>query len=220
MCPDRFSLDTKCCTYLPVFPNFLVGRILPEPSMAARMERGGVSPLGVGRPAGYADRFLQRAVQHARPQLGYGAILDGSACPHYVADSGVCAIWRHREAVCATWFCAHDQGELGAAFWRALQQQLVLVEDALKRWCVEQCPPGPHALDELYSPDVDRNPVEMFAIYARYKRMWGDWIGREAEYFKLCAEHVSSLSWDAVLELAGPPASDALATTREALGGL
>src|SRR5262245_26034784 len=56
-----FSPETKCCTYLPQLPNFLVGRVLrdDDPDAAtgrATVEkridaRSGVTPMGLQRTA-------------------------------------------------------------------------------------------------------------------------------------------------------------------------
>ena len=56
-----FHPETKCCTYIPSLPNFLVGRIVEDddPAMApgrasveARIDaRLGVTPMGIDRPA-------------------------------------------------------------------------------------------------------------------------------------------------------------------------
>ena len=41
--PDLFfHRDTKCCTYLPDLPNFLVGRILEDPDPALAPGRASV----------------------------------------------------------------------------------------------------------------------------------------------------------------------------------
>src|SRR5512142_2026824 len=55
-----FLPDTKCCTYVPTIPNFLVGRILDEEqagrvpareTVETRMARRiGVTPLGLAPP--------------------------------------------------------------------------------------------------------------------------------------------------------------------------
>ena len=55
-----FAAETKCCTYVPEVPNFLVGRILDDPDPAFAPGRAtvnqridarvSVTPLGLGRP--------------------------------------------------------------------------------------------------------------------------------------------------------------------------
>jgi hypothetical protein len=41
---------------------------------------------------------------------------------------------------------------------------------------------------------------------AAYARIWGRWIGREAELFRECARLAAGLSWEQVLGLGGAPA--------------
>jgi hypothetical protein len=96
--PGAFNADTKCCTFTPTLPNFLVGAALADSTLSPFGRRSlldriaarrGVSPFGLlGEPA-------------VDPR-GFGrdpALL----CPHY--DGGVCGIWPHREAVCTTYYC-------------------------------------------------------------------------------------------------------------------
>ncbi len=156
-----FNPDTKCCTYLPVLPNFLVGRMLADDSpefargratLEARLTAGmAVSPRGIGRDAAYDLLYVTR-----------GKSLFGQArsmrCPHYLDEGGgQCGIWRHRAAVCATWFCKYVRGAVGQRFWQALHRQLSAVEGELSVWCARQ-------LGEL-----------------------GEWSGREREFFQECA---------------------------------
>jgi len=57
---DFFDPATKCCTYIPSLPNFLIGRILDDASPEAAPgrasierridERVGVTPLGMQTP--------------------------------------------------------------------------------------------------------------------------------------------------------------------------
>jgi len=89
-----FNPDTKCCTYLPVLPNFLVGRMLADDSpefargrvtLETRLTAGvAVSSLGIGRDAAYDLLYVTR-----------GKSLFGQArsmrCPHYLDEGAVSA---------------------------------------------------------------------------------------------------------------------------------
>ena len=68
----------------------------------------GVTPLGLARPP--VQHLLYR---HGR-ERGFGQSV-ALLCPHYLGDSGGCGIWRHRNGVCATWFCKHTRGERAKA---------------------------------------------------------------------------------------------------------
>jgi hypothetical protein len=222
-----FDPTAKCCTYTPGLPNFLVGQILADgdPAMAegrasvkCRIEaRLAVTPLELGLPPGYA-----RLYDNASEAFGRSRAL---RCPHYVEAEGRCGIWRHREAVCATWFCKHVRGEVGYAFWRdALLRLLSAVEEALAKWCVLELDIGADALARLSrAPAWTRRPepltaaaLDLEADEAAHGRIWGNWRGREDEFYRLCGERVRSLDWDEVLALAGPEGRALALLTRRA----
>jgi hypothetical protein len=154
--PDThyFNPRVKCCTFLPHLRNFLVGRILldPDPAMArgqrsveARIAAGsGVTPLGLGR-SGTSPASDEGS--------GFGRD-EALLCPHYVREGGgLCGIWPHREATCATFFCKHDRGAVGAAFWQALRRLLEAVEQSLAWHCVEALDVGRAVRLVTYSGD-------------------------------------------------------------------
>src|SRR5437763_2749230 len=90
-----FNPSTKCCTYTPDLPNFLVGDILADedPAQAAGRAQVEVSlqsinctPRGLHRPATAhllyrvgADTFFGRA--------------RALRCPYYLEEGGSCGIW-------------------------------------------------------------------------------------------------------------------------------
>jgi Fe-S-cluster containining protein len=180
-----FNPRVKCCTFVPVLPNFLVGRILRDraranargrASIEARIAAGaGVTPLGLGRvPA------------QETPDAVFGQD-ESFLCPHFVREGGTCSIWRHREAVCATFFCKIVRGAMGAQFWRALRQLLEATEQMLAWQCAE-------ALGVAVTVDGTAPPAAT----------WGSWAGRERAFYEAAAGLVERLSWHEVLERAGP----------------
>lgn len=204
MCPgkgaepeDAFAPETKCCTFVPVIPNFLAGRALADPelgegrrSLEARIAAGtDVSPLGLGITDDEQERYrtLKAAGLFGKPGAGL-------RCPHYVdRDGGLCGIWKHRAAVCATWFCRHERGQAGREFWMSARRLLAKVEDSLSVWCVSRAGLEPAALAALFPED---RPPDL-------ERAWGPWRGREAEFFIECAKRVDALPWDEVRRIGG-----------------
>jgi hypothetical protein len=204
MCPGKgaepeeaFAPETKCCTFVPSIPNFLAGRALADPELTdgrrtleARIAaREWLSPLGLGITEDEQTRYriLKAAGLFGKP----GAAL---RCPHYVdREGGLCGIWRHRPAVCATWFCKHERGRTGRDFWMSMRRLLAKVEDSLSVWCVLQAGFEPAALEALFpeerDPDLDR--------------AWGPWKGREAEFYRACAARVDALPWDDIRRIGG-----------------
>ena len=197
-----FDPATKCCTYVPTLPNFLVGLILKDDdptaitgrtSIERRIAAGiGVTPLGLQSDPQYALIY-----KHAAGEL-FGRAA-GLRCPHYLpADGGQCGIWRHRNAVCATWFCKHERGRVGKRFWDALLQLLTLVERHLGLW----------AAGELGEP-IDGLGPALLPYYATAlpgpRSCWSQhWAGHAAEFYLESARLVEPLGWTKVREIGGP----------------
>jgi hypothetical protein len=212
-----FNRETKCCTYVPSLPNFLVGRIVldDEAAMApgrasveARIDaRLGVTPLGMDRPAVHAVLY----------QIGLGAAFGRSRtlrCPHYREDAGgACGIWRHRNGVCSTWFCKYSRGATGQRFWHGLEQLLTIVERELARWCLVRLDLDPALLARLMprgsdrgtggTPTLDGATIDGHMDPATYRALWGAWLGRERELYRACARLVNALRWADVLRIGG-----------------
>jgi hypothetical protein len=212
-----FSSGVRCCSYVPNLHNFLVGRILSDTdadlelgraSVQRRIaERIGVTPLGLAQPPVYSLLYnnSERGFGRSRTLL----------CPHYIEDGDRCGIWRHRDSTCTTWFCKHVRGRVGEAFWRdSFHQLLLTVEKDLARWCALELPLGDDALQQLvgsasWSSEVETVTEESLdnkVDEKSYARMWGEWLGREHEFFVRCAEMVVPLSWAEVLAISGPQA--------------
>jgi hypothetical protein len=216
-----FDPHAKCCTYLPELPNFLVGGVLADDpaavegraSVEARLEaKIEVTPFGLGKSPVYSLLY-----DHATEAFGRNRTL---LCPHYIdEDGGRCGIWRHRNAVCVTWFCKHDRGAIGMKFWRTLLLLLSQVEKGLSRWCVLELEIGIRALERLFLlfPDPRERPklngpqMDQVADLESYRLLWGRWLGREREFYQRCARLVGGLSWDDVTRICGP---DVLALTK------
>lgn len=210
-----FKPETKCCTYLPALPNFLVGRILEDDDPAAgygrattlkRLEDGvAVTPLGLGQSPVFALLY------HHSDESVFGRTRT-LRCPHYIEEGGRCGIWRHRHSVCATWFCKHERGNVGFAFWReSLLPLLWELEKSLSHWCVLKLDLGSDALkylfeqsDDSFEPtDLSASALDREVDRDAYQRLWGDWPGREKDFFIECSRLVNALSWEEVLNTCG-----------------
>lgn len=205
----RFRADAKCCTYVPALPNFLVGgalRDLADGPARASLERR-IADASVCTPHGLdVSEDERRRYQEVVAAESFGRA-EGLRCPHYLADAGgLCGIWRHRNGVCATWFCKHDRGVAGQRFWQALEALLTLVERELSHWCACQllyrtAAPGlPTAEDDL--PE------------------WAAWAPHAGDYYRRAAELVDELDWPEVQAITGPELVPAAAAVLAAYGAL
>jgi hypothetical protein len=222
-----FNPQTKCCTYMPRLPNFLVGRILHDPdpdflsgrmSVEARIHRKvAVTPLGLIRDPVHV--LLYRQGKEAT--FGQSRAL---RCPHYLEESGHCGVWRHRESTCATWFCKYVRGAVGLRFWQAVLQLLRAVEESLAQWCVDELDVGTEALQLLFpsprqrdaNPSLDAHQVDGTVDPKRYQAIWGKWADREQEFFTKSAALVNPLVWNDVRAICGPEIQILVRLTQEA----
>lgn len=212
-----FQPDTKCCTFMPHLPNFVVGQILKDRSPSGAegrvsVERRidakiGVTPLGLDPTEVY--------------QLLYASSKDSSfgqsralRCPHFIDRSGgLCGIWKYRNSICSTYHCKYVRGAIGRAFWERLRQLLLEVETALERWCVLQLAIGDAALGALIRPgpaakkagsQLTAAAVDERSDPHEYRRLWGDtWANREPAFYIAAATLVEKTQWSDVLAIGG-----------------
>lgn len=205
-----FRPDTKCCTYYPRLPNYLVGALLADgdPRMAEGnrrvrekiARRQGVTPQWVKPPAKYNLLY-----GNAHQAFGRNAAL---LCPYFDRDQGNCTIWAYREAVCSTFFCKYVEGADGRKFWMTLKTYLSVVEIQLTRYaalklCPEYILSGKDKAEAQSQPltidDLDDRPLPE----REYAKLWQGWAGREIEFYQSCFEIVRALSREEFDKLLG-----------------
>jgi hypothetical protein len=199
-----FSPEVKCCTYVPHLANFLVGRSLLGPGSASIRDRigrrSGVTPLGLG----LSQADIRRVVG-AQSNFGHAASI---VCPHFVEATRGCAIWQTRNAVCSTWFCKHERGAVGQAFWQAVRDLLIAAEERIARRCLTECGlPDVQIEAVLGHRAAIRDTIALANTGAAlpesppddesldwYGQMWGEWAGREADWFVRTAELAGAMT--------------------------
>lgn len=191
-----FRPDVKCCSFHPNLPNFLVGAILADnsPEMHAGRDRlrariaarVGVGPVWLAAPRKYTLLFLASR----KTSFGRSLLL---RCPYFDPDAMNCSIWRHRDAVCTTFFCKHVGGTDGEALWRAIESVLRLVERRLAEHAARvmgtSIPNTPTSLDSLTLEDLEERPPDS----STYAMLWGDWANQEETYYRACRDIVTRL---------------------------
>jgi len=191
-----FRPDVKCCSFHPNLPNFLVGAILADdrPDMAEGQRRlrfrlqsrQGVGPVWLAAPRKYTLLFLASR----KTSFGRSLIL---RCPYFSPESSNCSIWRHRDAVCTTFFCKHVGGTEGEATWRSIEMILRLTERRLAEYAANVLGLGmanaPTNLDNLTLEELEDRPPDD----ETYAALWGDWANREETYYRACRDIVANL---------------------------
>ena len=137
-----FRADTRCCTAVPSWANFLVGRALRRGGrsrdlvMARLADPDGVSPWGIDPPAALDAKYA------AESSSTFGR--DRSLrCPFWIGGEHTCGIWHDRSSTCRTWYCKHEDGLAGAVAWSRLNQALAELESRLALWAIGEGDPPP-----------------------------------------------------------------------------
>lgn len=200
-----FHPDTKCCTYFPDVPNFLVGRALSVDTAGGAALRDFV--------AGSAEHRAQATLLGVRPAPKIGTVyrqhkeeLFGRdpdlRCPYAItpdpAAGPICGIWKHRNSICSTWFCKHMKGYTGFQFWYVLQGLLGSLEWSLAWWAIARVLEDPAAaLMPAQGEATARNKVSL------RPDAWSLWRGSRASFYEACADAVERLSAHEALEIGG-----------------
>lgn len=196
-----FRPDTKCCTYHPRLPNYLVGGLLadPHPGLAEGQRRvreriasrQGVTPQWIKTPTKYDLLY-----HNARQFFGRSKAM---RCPYYEEQNGACTIWAYREAVCSTFYCKYVAGADGRKFWMTLKTYLTLAEIQLSRYTAlkllpeyilagrDKPTPGGTVLT---AEELDEQPLPD----KEYAELWRQWAGREEELFRASYDLVRGLT--------------------------
>ncbi len=217
-----FDARTKCCTYIPVIPNYLAGRILQEKIevFSAYLDRADVTPRGVSPDHDFVVAYSPKSPL-------FGRNIDWR-CPYYLEkEGGLCGIWQHRNGRCATWFCRHLRGEVSREFWNALETLLTFVEQNLAGWCIQILDAGTPEFRAMFKPGGASNSGIWLRQQAFFQRssilhkmqdektlkqfremIWGKWFGKEEQFFCECNSLVSSLGWNDIKEICGTVVKD------------
>jgi Fe-S-cluster containining protein len=205
-----FRPDTKCCTYHPRLPNYLVGAILSDEDAAMaegrrriqeKIARGvAVNPQWIKAPTRYNILYSNSKQVFGRAQA--------LRCPYYEANGGLCTIWRYREAVCSTYFCKYVAGADGRKFWMTLKTWLTLAEIQLSRYALLQLLPdyvllGKDKADNQSGPLTVEDLDDQRLPEKDYSELWHPWVGREEEFYRRSYELVRALSVDEFENLLG-----------------
>ncbi len=201
---SNFHPETKCCTFYPALPNYMVGRILKDSDIPAmpvvnqRIENGfGITPLYLLCPDN--DRRFEKVNFFGRTKA--------FTCPYYIVNKGCCGIWKHRGSICATWFCKYFRGKVGYDFWDSIKGIFLMIEETISLWCAEQLDIGCDSMEQCLKIGciLKDGPLEQdMRIDSReQKKNWGNWFGKEKEYFIKCGELVESLSWKDIKKIGG-----------------
>ena len=195
---EFFNPETKCCTFWPCLPNYLVGAILADESAEMAEGKRRINDA-IATRIGVYPSSLNRPRKMSLLMLGYEEVFGRTKtlkCPYYDDDNpaGSCSIWRHREVICMTYYCKYSGGQRGFEYWTALKSYLAHVQQALAHSAMRAVDPA------VADPKFRKNMLTLEDFEDRapkpsaYQAWWGSWVGREEEFYLACHRWVQSLS--------------------------
>ncbi|MFH2144205.1 MAG: hypothetical protein ABIJ97_17390 [Bacteroidota bacterium] len=193
---NYFSSKSKCCTYYPSIPNYLIGSILSDndsetaigrSKLIAKIKKGiNTYPKGINSSKLYD--FLYNKGKHN----GFGKSKK-LICPFYDQKLNGCSVWKGRSAVCSTYFCRYNHGKTGEKFWLSLQFYLKEVEKHLSNYAI-------YKLDAPFNTDYKTEKNQNFKISDidetkpdNYSDTWGKWLNKEIDFYIRSYKIVSAL---------------------------
>jgi len=204
---ESFLPTTKCCTFRPNIPNYLVGGILSH--SGADMAEGQRRILQtIKSKDGVHPRWLKTPKNPAQHIAGKEALRFGRSevlrCPYYKVAMGGCTIWSYRNGICSTYFCRYEQGEDGHIFWKELQNVLQSYEASLSYFAIQQVAPE---LLKYFDGNRFQKTLTLEDILNKlppaqdYVRRWGAWAGKEEAFYRACYQVISELTQDSLQDL-------------------
>lgn len=196
----HFSRDSKCCTHYPNLPNYLIGALLSNNNPTLKTgkrrirqtihNRIGVTPYGILRPKKF--QFLLKSTESNF--FGKSRLL---ICPFFEREKGICTIRPYWDAVCNTWFCKYIDGYDDMMFWITLRKYLVSGEETLAKYALYKMDWDPQKIAPEKSPDFPLTVEELDdqpSDQKTYQALWGEWVGREEDFYKKTYLLVSALT--------------------------
>lgn len=205
---QSFSPDLKCCTFFPDLPNYLVGSALSDESgvegvlrlKKAIRARVGVTPKGISPPRTYSLVFERSK------KLGFGNSRS-MLCPYYIKEIGGCSIWRHRNAMCSTYFCKYVGADRGTKFWLELRNYLEHIQTQLSTFAIfTLMGKAAIVLDILQRKSLSEmspSEVDGYVEEEEYKALWMEFEGNESGYYQQCFEVVKALDQETFQNVCG-----------------
>ena len=189
-----FSKTSKCCTFKPIIPNYLIGHYLlgnqpSEPLNRHLSHQKQCTPLGFFPSKNELSAYA-KMIPHR-----FG--LDESSICDFLID-GQCSIWQYRNGICSTYHCHYVKGKNGKQFWNAIRDFLQFIETTLSQHCG-------YALG-ISTEYLNHNTTDFFTnvqlsslpehIDSNYS-----WKTNPKDFYIKCAQLVQDWTWEDVRHL-------------------
>ncbi|MFC1508685.1 hypothetical protein ACFL60_03245 [Candidatus Omnitrophota bacterium] len=200
-----YSPETKCCTYYPNIPNYLVGAILSDKSpdydegrlrIQERIRNHiAATPQGLLEPFDYYQRFAKKAVK------GFG-MNTSLLCPYYNRTNGKCSVWMIRTSVCLSFLCRTMGHEYGDDFWFANRMYFLHLENTLAYYALYKMDFDPLNIMNYSIKSNGDEPIPKPAGEGKkpdsmgktYETLWEKWAGKEEDLYRETFRIIANLT--------------------------
>ncbi len=219
-----YEPDLKCCTFYPFLPNYVVGAILSDESGAAPgvvesirgkiKNREYVLPIGLVAPPSYQVPFNHRKKNE------FGRREDW-LCPYFNREKQNCGIWRHRGAVCTSFYCKSSFGQAGIQYWNELANYLTYVEMAVMEEALVMLDFSPRQISDLlgYLNRQEATKTELRSrrmLEKKARGLWNGYYDDQEVFFRKCFLIARELDRKSFKELLGEPGQQLESRLRKA----
>jgi len=189
----NYRADCRCCTYFPQIPNFLLGLALKDPNsehlVKKLIENGSALPEG----SQFSPKQFYVSTKDFTDELfGKSTLI---SCPFIAHEAPACGIYPYRNSICATFFCETDHGDEGVEYWDKVQVLAGQIETSICQWVMDEIGLDAKSYIERMNSlsekiDALSDPSSGSWSLSTRKFLWGEWFGRECEFFGKCADLV------------------------------
>lgn len=188
-----FSSKTKCCTFKPIVPNYLVGGLINDSSMTSKISTYVNSSHPKMQPLGYFPSHQELAHYSSILPDNFG-IDETAACE--LLDNGNCSIWKYRNSMCSTYFCHYFKGTYGKLFWVDVRDFLQVIEELITHFICKEL-----GISNQYLTDHTTNFYTNVQASLEHpdpassinnSDIWGKWDTNRFEFYSECYRMVQS----------------------------
>ena len=188
-----FSSTSKCCTFKPIVPNYLIGGILKDSKKETKIHEYVKSGQKMS-PLGYFP--TQKELKDYASIIPHDFGIDDSVICELL-DDGNCSIWQHRNSICSTYFCHYFKGIHGKLFWEDVRDFLQLIEETVAEYCCNKLDIPvdylKHATTNFFinvQEAVQDAPMSTLSDVDK----WGKWKGDLSNFFLECERIARTLT--------------------------
>ena len=183
-----YSEMSRCCTYYPTIPNFLLGFAIDHSKSHENIEA--LLALNLLLPPGLVPSPKRRKRALNEYQNERWGKTERVVCD-LLSKNGECSIYAFRNSVCSSWFCRKPSQKYLSECWEILRDAVFYCETAIARGAMEAAGLDLERYEVTYQGYTDR--VEgLFQCEGWSQELWEElWQGLDPlDFYRQCGQFV------------------------------